>query len=73
MNEKLMEFINMSDTDFADDVKFYEEYVSELPLEDQAKFFEEFPEFLTAAEPDEQIKEQLKEIHDRIIEGCTRV
>lgn len=30
-----------------DDISFYDKFVSELPLEEQAKFFEEFPEFLS--------------------------
>lgn len=38
--KRLLDFFNM--TDF----EFYERYLADLPLEEQAAFMEEFPEFL---------------------------
>jgi len=42
--------------ELVDDVNFYDEYISNLSLEDQAKFFEEFPEFMNAEEISEEKK-----------------
>ena len=38
--EKLIELMKMSDLDF------YDEFLADAPLEEQAEFFREFPEFL---------------------------
>lgn len=46
-DEQVKKFIDFA---FMDDLEYYEKYIADLPLKDQAIFFEKFPELISQSD-----------------------
>lgn len=70
MSDKIVELAYMSDVDF------YDCFIADAPLQEQAAFLMEFPDFMQG-ELSEYSKERLLQIRDEIVDvmacqnGCT--
>lgn len=64
--KRLLNFCGMSD------LEFYERYLADLTLEEQAAFMDEFPEFLSGEEVGEDMGFKDDELFQRVLETIKR-
>ena len=64
--KRLLDFCGMTD------LEFYERYLADLTLEEQAAFMDEFPEFLSGEEVGEDMGLKDDELFQRVLETIKR-
>ena len=64
--KRLLDFFGMTD------LEFYERYLADLTLEEQAAFMDEFPEFLSVEEAGEDMGLKDDELFQRVLETIKR-